>query len=189
MVDRLLNLLLARLRYALANLPVLPLIALLLVLAATVTQLFRLPAHEAAIEEAERRAAALERSTRRAALERQADRVSPDDTRQRLLERFPDEKQLNAELGRIIEMAGEEGLRVPTGEYRLIPGKDGLFDRYVLSLPVKGSYAVIRRYVASVRKQFPDIAVEDIGLRRENIGTAELEAQLRFVIFRRSLAT
>ncbi|MBS1145063.1 MAG: hypothetical protein H6R14_2469 [Proteobacteria bacterium] len=189
MVDRLLNRLLARLRYALANLPVLPLIALLLVLGATLTHLFRLPAHEAAIEEAERRAASLERSTRRAALERQVDRVSPDDTRQRLLERFPDEQQLNGELGRIIEMAGQEGLLVPTGEYRLVPGKDGLFDRYVLSLPVKGSHAVIRRYVASVRKQFPDIAVEDISLRRENIGSTELEAQLRFVIFRRSRTT
>ena len=105
--------------------------------------------------------------------------------RQRLLDRFPSEDQLNAELGRLLEMASKEGLQIPTGDYRLVPGKDGLFDRYVLNLPVKGSYMTIRRYVATVRQAFPDLAVEDISLRRENIGSTEVEAQLRFILFGR----
>lgn len=189
MADRLLKRLLARLQFSLANLPVLPLIALLLVVAATATHLFRLPARQAALEEGERRLSSLERSTRRAALEREVERVNPDDARQRLLQRFPDEQQLNGELGRIIELAGQQGLRIPSGDYLLVPGKDGVFDRYVLNLPIEGRYSVIRRYVASVRQQFPDIAIEDIGLHRENIGTTDLEAQLRFVIFRRRRTT
>jgi len=115
--------------------------------------------------------------------------VTPEDTRQRLLERFPSEDQLNAELGRLLDLASKEGLQVPTGDYRLVPGKDGLFDRYVLNLPVSGSYQTIRRYVAAVRREFPDLAVEDISLRRESIDSAEVEAQLRFILFgRRSAA-
>ena len=43
----------------------------------------------------------------------------------------------------------------------------------------------IRRYVATVRQAFPDLAVEDISLRRENIGSTEVEAQLRFILFGR----
>ena len=185
MVDRFLKLALARLRFAAANLQLLPLLAFLLVAAAALAQLFLLPAREAAIEESERRLASLERSSRRAAMEHQSERVSPGDTRQRLLDRFPTEDQLNGELGRLIEMASKAGLQVPSGDYRLMPGKDGLFDRYVLNLPVKGSYQTIRRYVVAVRSEFPDLAVDDISLRRENIGSAEVEAQLRFVLFGR----
>lgn len=188
MADRFLSSLLARLRFGVANLQVLPSISLLLVMAATLAHLFLLPGREAAIEESERRLSSLERNTRRLVLERQSVRVSPEDTRKRLLDRFPSEEQLNAELGRLIEMAGKEGLSVPNGDYRLTPGKDGLFDRYVLNLPVKGSYQTIRRYVAAVRMAFPDLAIDDITLRRESIGSMEVEAQLRFVLFGRRKA-
>ena len=54
MADRFLSSLPARLRFAAANLPVLPLVALLLVLAAAATQLFLLPAREAACSTASR---------------------------------------------------------------------------------------------------------------------------------------
>lgn len=189
MADRFLKLLLARLHFVAANLPLLPLLAFLLVVAAALTQLFLLPAREAAIEETERRVVSLERSTRRAAIEKQSVQSTPEDTRQRLLERFPLQDQLNAELGALIELATKEGLQVPSGDYRLMPGKDGLFDRYVLNLPVKGSYRSIRQYVVAVRQAYPDLAVDDISLRRENIGSPEVEAQIRFILFgRRSAA-
>ena len=94
MADRFLNLLLARVRFVVANLPVLQLVAFLLVVAATVIHIVVLPGRENAIEEAERR-------------------------------------------------------------------------------------------MATVRQAFPDLAVEDISLRRENIGSTEVEAQLRFILFGR----
>lgn len=189
MADRFLKSAPARLTHALANLQVVPAIALLLVVGATFVNLLVLPGREQAIEESERRLASLERNNRRAQVENRVERVTPDDTRQRLLGRFPTETQLNAELGRLLALAAEQGLQVPTGDYRLMPGKDGLFDRYVLNLPVKGSYQTVRKYVAAVRSEFPDLAVDDIALRRENIGSGEVEAQLRFILFGRRLAT
>ena len=185
MVDRFLTPLLGRLRFAVANLAVLPLLAFVLVIVAVAAQLFVLPGHEAAIDEAERGLASLERKVRRARIERQNLEVTPEGTRQRLLERFPSEDQLNAELGRLIDLATKQDVKLPNGDYRLVPGKDGLFDRYVLTLPVKGSYQSIRKYVAAVRVEFPDIAVDDLSLRRENIGSSEVDAQLRFVLFGR----
>jgi len=188
MADRFLSSLSARLRFAAANLQVWPWLALLLVLAAALTQLFLLPAREAAIDAAEQRVVSLERSTRRAAIERQSVQSTPEDTRQRLLERFPMQEQLNAELGGLIELANKEGLQVPSGDYRLMPGKDGLFDRYVLNLPVKGSYRSIRRYVQAVRAAYPDSAIDDISLRRESIGNPDVEAQIRIILFGRKSA-
>jgi len=189
MADRFLKLAPARLAFALANLPVLPLIAFMLVMAAALAHLFLLPAREAAIEESERRLAGLERSARRALIERQTEQASPEDTRQRLLGRFPGEADLNGELGRLIALAAEQGLRVPSGDYRLVPGKDGLFDRYVLNLPVNGSYRTIRSYLSAVRAEFPDLAIDDVSLRRESVASPEVEAQLRFILFGRRNAT
>lgn len=189
MADRFLKLAPARLAFALANLPVLPLVAFLLVVAVALAHLFLLPAREAAIEEGERRLAGFERNARRALIEQQAARVSPADTRQRLLERFPGEDDLNAELGRLIALATEQGLQVPSGDYRLLPGKDGLFDRYVLNLPVKGSYRTVRRYLSAVRAEFPELAVDDVSLRRESVDNPEVEAQLRFILFGRRNAS
>lgn len=185
MADRFLNPLLARLRFGVANLQLLPLLAFLLVTMATLTQFVLRPSREATIEEKERRLSSLERTIRRTLIERQSNNVSPTDTRQRLLDRFPTENQLNGELGRLIAMASEQGLQIPNGDYRLMPGKDGLFDRYVLNLPVKGSYRKIRNYVSAVRAEFPDLAVDDITLRRDSIGNTDVEAQLRFVLFGR----
>lgn len=178
----------AWLRFAAANLQAVPLTALILVVGATTTHVFLLPDREAAIEAAERRLAGLERNARRVAVERQVEQVSPVEARLHLLTRFPSEPQLNATLARLIEIAKAQGLEVPSGDYRLAANKDGPLDRYVLNLPVKGAYLTVRRYVAAVRAEFPDLAVDDISLRRENIGTGEVEAQLRFIAFGRKVA-
>ena len=87
MADRFLTRLLDRLRFAASNLAVLPLIAFTLVIVAATAQLFLLPGHEAAIEETERRLVNLERKARRAQIERQNVEATPEDTRQRLLDR------------------------------------------------------------------------------------------------------
>lgn len=186
--------------FLVARLALLPVLALGLLMAAIFLQGRLIPAREAAEAEATRQVARLEREARQQAVARQAQAdeaaaspsaspsASPADTRQRLLARFPSEAQLNAELGRLLALAGEQGLQVPSGDYRLQPSRDGLFDRYVLNLPVKGAYLTVRRYVAAARREFPDLAVDDISLRREAIGQAEVEAQLRFVLFARRAA-
>lgn len=176
---------LAKLRFAAAHAPLLPVLALILVLAATAAHLLLLPAHERAIADAEQRAVTLERTARRAALERQSLRNSPEDTRETLLQPFPGEARLNAQLGRLIELAGEKGVQLPGGDYRLVRGKAGLFDRYVLNLPVTGSYRSIRAFVQAARAEFPALAVEDMSISRETIDHADVAGQMRFVLFSR----
>jgi len=185
MAGRLMNEVLARLRFAAAQAPMLPLLALILVLAATATHLLVLPAREGAIADTKQRAAMLEREARRAALERRGQRNSPEDTRETLLQPFPGEALLNAQLGRLIELAAEHAVQLPGGDYRLVRGKAGLFDRYVLNLPVTGSYRAIRAFVQTARNEFPALAVEDMSMSRESIDQADVAGQLRFVIFSR----
>jgi len=186
MVQRHLNAGLARARFALAHPPWLLLASGLLVLIAAGLQLIVLPARQAAIEAAERQLSQIERAGRRARIDTQFAPTSPERSRLALLEQFSDDARLHAELGRLLELADASGLALAAGEYRLIAGKDKLFDRYVLNLPVQGGYRDLRRYLSALRADFPALAIEDISLRRENIGASRIDAQLRLVMFVRN---
>lgn len=185
MVSRFLKAALLRLRFALANLRPVPLLALLVGLAVIVFQLLLLPGRERALAEAEQRLTQNERAVRRQQIARQEQAASPVEARQRLLERFPGEQGLNAELGRLLALAGAHGLTLPEGEYRLVAGKDGLFDRYVLNLPVSGGYQAIRGYARAIRQEFPEMAIDDLTIQRPNIGAGRVDAQLRLILFAR----
>lgn len=184
MDHRLLTSLQARLRFAAANPQPLPLLAGLLVLSAIGMQLFILPGMERADEADQAEITRIERNTRRMNIAREEAIASPVVTRERVLGHFPLENELNAQLGRLLDLANKEGLQIPSGDYRLVKGKeDALFDRYVLNLPAKGAYGKIQGYLAAVRREFPGLAIEDASLRRDSISSAEVEAQLRFVLF------
>ena len=174
------NTLLARARFALANPNWLLLTGGLLVLLAAVIHLLLLPGREAAIEAGERRLAQLERNTRRLQIERQS---TPEVGRPQLLDRFPVASRLPGELGKLLDLAEQDGLQFSGGEYRLVAGKEKLLDRYVVSLPVRGDYQEIRRFLMTLRDEFPALAIEDVSLRRDKIGSSEIDAQLRLVLF------
>lgn len=176
------NILLARLRFALANPNWLLLAGGILVLLAAFAHLLLLPGREAAIEAGERRLVQLERNTRRLQIER---RSAPVSGRPQLLDRFPANSHLPSELGRLLDMAEQGGLQFTGGEYRLVAGKEKLVDRYVVSLPVRGDYREIRRFLIDLRREFPALAIEDVSLRRDKIGSSEIDAQLRLVLFTR----
>lgn len=175
-----LNTLWARVRFALANPNWLLLLAGLLVLLAAVLHMLLLPGREAAIEAGERRLAQLERSTRRLQVERQSE---PAQRRSELIDRFFDDSRLSGEVGRLFAVAETVGLQLSAGEYRWVPGKEKLLDRYVINLPLQGSYGDIRQFLIRLREDFPNLAIEDVSLRRDNIGIAEMAAQLRLVLF------
>lgn len=180
------NTLLARARFALANPNWLLLAGGLLVLLAAIAHLLLLPGREAAIEAGERRLAQLERSTSRLQIERQSTSAPG---RPQLLDRFPEAGHLPGELGRLLDLAEQGGLQFNGGEYRLVAGKEKLVDRYVVSLPVRGDYREIRQFLVALRGEFPTLAIEDVSLRRDNIGASDIEAQLRLILFTRRAAS
>lgn len=177
---------LSRLRFTLAYPPWLLLSSGFLLLIAGCLQLIVLPRLEARIEASELNLRQIERANRRAQFERTHSQASPENIRLSLLDQFPDDAHLHSELGRLLELADREGLQLSAGEYRLVNGKDKLVDKYVLNLPLQGSYREIRQYLARLRSAFPTLAIEDISLRRNNIGQSRIDAQLRLVMFIRS---
>jgi hypothetical protein len=80
--------------------------------------------------------------------------------------------------------AAKNGLVLESGDYALVQARgEQRLARYEMTLPVKGSWPQLRGFVAEVMEQIPAAALEDLALRREAVGTEQVEAKLKFVLW------
>lgn len=52
-----------------------------------------------------------------------------------------------------------------------------------IAIPVKAGYSPLRAFVKDVLADIPGLALEQFDLQRENIGSSEVDARLRFSLF------
>jgi hypothetical protein len=86
-------------------------------------------------------------------------------------------------LRRLFDAAGQSGLELVQGEYRLVDVKDAGLRRYQLLLPVYGQYSEIRSFLAKALNQDAALALTAIQLRRDVIESTDMEAVLSFTLF------
>lgn len=99
---------------------------------------------------------------------------------------FPALATLPHWLLRLYAAADRHDLALDNGLYQLHHEKGRRLARYQITLPVTGKYEQIRGFVSSVLQEIPALAVEDIALRRETIGSTALDASIRFTLFVRT---
>ena len=114
--------------------------------------------------------------------------VSGDAQRVRTqLERFyallPEKASAPDWLDKIYDAARAQSVRLERGEYKLTPARNGRMVGYEISLPVRGNYVQVRKFVAQVLDDVPAAALDEISLKRDDRGKPELEAALRFTLF------
>lgn len=54
-----------------------------------------------------------------------------------------------------------------------------------LELPVRGAYPEIRNWLTDVLAAMPEVALDGLSFKRADIGSPDVEARVRFVIFLR----
>ena len=91
--------------------------------------------------------------------------------------------RLAAFVGTVFEQAAKQGLALAQAEYKLDYDKPGAFSVYQMTLPVRGAYPKLRRFVDATLAEVPCAAIEDVDFKREAIGATETEARLRFVFY------
>ena len=96
---------------------------------------------------------------------------------------FPSEPSAVNQLEKIYKSADSESLLLSQGEYKLTKEKEGHLESYQVTLPVKGSYIQIRKFIAKVMNSVPTAALDGISFRRESVGGTELEAKIQFSIY------
>jgi len=96
---------------------------------------------------------------------------------------FPREASTPHWLARIYAAAAAKGIALESGEYKLDRKVGERLARYEILLPLRGSYAQIRGFVAEVLATVPAAVLEEVNLRRENVQTARLDARVRFTLY------
>lgn len=96
---------------------------------------------------------------------------------------FPPQEKAPTLLKTIYRAARDEAISLADGEYKYIDGKTGGIRMYQIDLPVKGSYIQIRKFIVKVLNAIPSVALNEVSFKRELVGSGELEARLRFIIY------
>lgn len=68
-------------------------------------------------------------------------------------------------------------------DYKLTRDASGEYLVYRLNVPLKGSYADVRRFAADILTDVHAAALEEIGFKRDSIGAPATEAKLHFAVF------
>ena len=79
-------------------------------------------------------------------------------------------------------MATDNGLVVNKVEYEQPLSVSPLI-QYQIKLPLSGSYMQIRQFINQVLNTLPSIALSDISLKREDIATDIVDAQIQFTLY------
>jgi Tfp pilus assembly protein PilO len=133
-----------------------------------------------------------EEATRLAARVEAASKISPqadDAPRSRneriraFVEFFPARKDVPYWIGQIHAVAEKENLTLERGDYRRPTGDGPLPTPVRITLPVKGSYAQIRRFITATLAEVPTLALDEISFQRQGARDTKIEAQIRFTLY------
>jgi type II secretory pathway component PulM len=86
-------------------------------------------------------------------------------------------------LRRLHQIASAQGLAVEQADYRPVPDPHGRLTRYQLTLPAKGTYPEVRRFLAHAGKELPGLALDGVAFQRQQAGDELIEAQVKLTLF------
>lgn len=96
---------------------------------------------------------------------------------------FPSEKDAPKWLGKLVEVGERCGLQLNQGEYAVTQDKVGQLSRIRIALPVEGKYLQIRRFLATLSREIPMLALENVQFERKDVETSEVQAKIRLVLY------
>lgn len=102
------------------------------------------------------------------------------------LNQFPKRAELPAVVAALGASANKAGVTLEEGTYTWRAQKGAALARYVIDLPVKGSYPAIRQFVSNVLVAVPAASLDTLRLERREVVEGTVEARLRFTVFVRS---
>lgn len=87
------------------------------------------------------------------------------------------------QLERLFALARANQLQLLQGAYRYQRAPGERLARYEVALPVRGSYAQIRRFLAAALNEIPVASLDRIAFERKRAADSLVEANIRFTLF------
>jgi hypothetical protein len=86
-------------------------------------------------------------------------------------------------VGSLLALAKSLGMTAQSGEYKLSCDAKLRLCRYRIRLPLMGSYLQLKFFVEQSLQILPMASLDELSLRRDAIGTTDLDANLLFTLY------
>lgn len=80
-------------------------------------------------------------------------------------------------------LAESRGIRLNEGEYKATSDKAGRIVRFQMTLPVKGEYPQIRKFLSALPSELPVVALQSVQFERQKVADPAVEAKLKLVLY------
>ena len=96
---------------------------------------------------------------------------------------FPAQSSTPVWLDKIYKAARDQNIRLEQGEYRANREKAGKLIRYQITMPVKGTYLQLRKFLAAVLTEIPIASLDHISFERQKIGDEAIDAKIKLTLY------
>jgi len=137
----------------------------------------------ARLQSLEQESGSLRQRLERAGQSLSDDRGTPEERLASFYRSFPKIDGVPDWLQKLFQTANSNGLVLEEGDYRLVTEKESRLARYVISLPVKGSYPQVRKFVGEALRDMPFLALETVSFGKQKIGEMQVDAKITFILY------
>jgi Tfp pilus assembly protein PilO len=85
-------------------------------------------------------------------------------------------------LEKLYAAAEASGIALEQGNYRLTSAKGDKIELYQITLPVKGSYPQIRKFIGRLLADLPAVSLDGVSFQRQKIDDAQVESQIKLTL-------
>lgn len=83
----------------------------------------------------------------------------------------------------LFALAAKNALVLSQADYKMLYNKDGRYAAYQVNVPVRGSYAAVRKFAEQILLTIPFASLDQIQFRRDAIGNTSVESRLKLTIY------
>jgi len=96
---------------------------------------------------------------------------------------FPPQSSAPDWLNKIYRAAGAQQIQIIQGEYRVQRSETGKLIRYHITIPVIGTYAQLRHFIATVLTDIPIASLDNVSFERQKIEDPTITAKVTFTLY------
>jgi hypothetical protein len=99
------------------------------------------------------------------------------------LDALPPAGEAARQIGALERLARAHGIELPRGQYGASAQARGGVQRWTLALPVEARYPALHAWLADALARMPNLALDELKLKRERIESRTVQAELRLSLY------
>lgn len=111
------------------------------------------------------------------------DQRSSEEQIVRFYHSFPLDKDLPGCMEKIFATAQSSGIELEQGEYKVTRESSNGLVRFQMTFPVKADYPRVRKFLSSLKADSPTLSLQQVQFKRQQVGDAMVEANIRLVLY------